>query len=465
MRKSILNFLNIRIIYFTFILIFFIYYLILYIYYYKAIIGYSDTAFQFFYILQYKKFALFHLRYIAIFPQLFAYITSHLSLDINFVMKAHVVNIVLLYVFYYIILAFVLKKKYVALLILMLPSFMQHFSFYYPIHELMYGFGFFILPITYIYFNIENLSIKTSFVLAFVSFVFFIFIHPLYNIIGVILFSVFILIKNKYYKNWLIFVLIGLFLFFIKIKLLSGYEKNHLNNFSLESLNWQSIEKSYLTYFLKDTLNQRWYILSYFLLIIVFFLTYRRQFLYIICFIGVFIAIFLLTYIYLPNGGSLAYMEAYLLPIFATVIFLFFLYLEENYKKNAILLSILIIPFCVFGLFRNKSEKLYINRAKFIENICNLNNGDCFLIASKKETDAIFLVGWAVPFESLLLSSANGKSKTIYLSSNIKELANSKDTTKMLGTSWFDIKFSELNPAYFYVQPQAYQLIDKKILH
>jgi hypothetical protein len=58
------------------------------------------------------------------------------------------------------------------------------------------------------------------------------------------------------------------------------------------------------------------------------------------------------------------------------------------------------------------------------------------------------------------LSTANGKSKTMYLNSELKDVNSIKDTTLMIGTDWYVQKFSELNPKYFYIQPQAYQIIE-----
>jgi hypothetical protein len=446
--------------YFSLFLLFFIYFFSLYIHYNKAIISYSDTAFQFFYILQNEKFALFHLRFIAVFSQFFAYIGSQLSLDINLVMKAHLVNIVLLYLCCFLFFAFVLKRKYLALLILMLPSFMQHFSFYYPIHELMYGFCFFIIPISYIYFNVEKLSYKQNTLLAIASFLFCIFIHPFYNIIGILLLVVFIIFKKTQYKKWLVYILIGICILLLKIKLLSGHEKGHVNNFDFSIINWQKINSSYLTYFLKDTLNNRFYFLKYFYFISIIFLLVKKEYRIIFSSVLLFICIYLFVYLFLPNGYTLAYMEAYFLPLFASILFVFFLYLEEKFSRYSIVFSIIILPFCIFGLFRNKSERLYINRAKFIEKKCDENKHQCLFIQPNKHIEETLLVGWALPFESLILSTANGKSKTMYLNSELKDVNSIKDTTLMIGTDWYVQKFSELNPKYFYIQPQAYQIIE-----
>jgi hypothetical protein len=93
---------------------------------------------------------------------------------------------------------------------------MQHFSFYYPIHELMYGFCFFIIPISYIYFNVEKLSYKQNTLLAIASFLFCIFIHPFYNIIGILLLVVFIIFKKTQYKKWLVYILIGICILLIQ---------------------------------------------------------------------------------------------------------------------------------------------------------------------------------------------------------------------------------------------------------
>lgn len=450
----------IKILYAILVLTFFTYYLLLYIHYYKSIIGYSDTAFQFFHILQNGEFALFHFRYIAILSQVFAYIGSHLPLDINIVMKAHTANVVLLYALCFSLIAFVFKKKYLALLILMLPSFMQHFSFYYPIHELMYGYCFFMLPITYIYFNIEKFSNKKTILISLITFIFYIFIHPFFNIIGIILFSILLLMKDKYHKKWLIIIAIGICMLFLKIKILSGHEKNHVDNFNFSLLTFQKIKQSYLTYFLKDSLNNRLYLLKYFFISGLVFLLIMRKIRLIILIIIIFISTYIFTYIFLPNGYTIAYMEAYFIPTFASMLFLFFIYLETKFSKYGIVFSIIIIPFCIFGLFRNKSEKLYHNRAKFIENTCRQNKQQCLFLNPNKDIEEILLVGWALPFESLLLSSADGKSKTIYLNSEFRDFNSLKDTTVMLGTDWTSLKLSDLNPKYFHIKPQAYQLIE-----
>jgi len=445
--------------------LFFAWYLPMSVYYFKARITYGDTGFYLFKMIQKEGFNIESNRAVSIISQWIPVLLIKLSAPLNVVMIGYSLNFALIYFAAYLIIKYLFKSHFLALAALLSSHLFLHYGYYYPT-EMIFSTCYIVLIAAFFTYNLNKkthyYSIATTYGIGILLLIGISFIHPFYYIvIGAVLLCLYLLDQNKIYLH---FVLVSAVLFVLKIIFFkSGYEAGKLSGIDLKVLTWKSVDQSYLTRFWRESFSNHFYIAKFFFYTFIIYLFYKRKWLLAIALPSGYFVLYLFVYMSIPNGESLGYMECYLaaISVFPLIIFLYYAekYLQ-NYK-NAITIFVFVVS--LLGLYRIKSEKMYKNRVKYLEAILSYgrehNMAKIFINTSDMKHEKI-MVGWALPYETLLLSTINGKTQTIYENLNYKlEDINKKQV--FLGAHWekpmYDLK---LNQKYFELDSSLYQPVN-----
>lgn len=157
-------------------------------------------------------------------------------------------------------------------------------------------------------------------------------------------------------------------------------------------------------------------------------------------------------------------MECYLAAISVFPLIIFLVYAEKNLQDYRNLFTVFVFVISLFGLYRIKSEKTYKNRVKYLESILeyskNKNIAKIFIEDSQIKHDKI-LVGWALPYETLLLSTLNGKTQTIFVNSNQFILDSINNKNIFFGLQWEQPIYNiTLNKKYFNLDSTVYYQVN-----
>jgi hypothetical protein len=288
-------------------------------------------------------------------------------------------------------------------------------------------------------------------------------IHPLYFVImGVILWCLFLV---DYNKRFLFFIGLCIILFTIKMVFFkSGYESGKLSSIDLKTFTWTAIDNSYLTFFWKQSFSERYYIAKISFFIFILYLLWERKWLLAFTLPLAYIFLYLIVYLSIPNGESLGYMECYIvaISIFPLVIFLF--YLEKKWAFKYSVFSVICFVISIVGLTRMANEPIYKDRVKYLEAIFahgRTNNISKFYIEDAEIKHEKILVGWALPYETLILSTVSGKTQTIFDNNGQYKLEDINKPTLFLGVPWESPIYNlELNKKYFQLDTSSYVRIN-----
>ena len=440
--------------------LFFVYYFSLSIHYYQQRLFYSDNAYLLYRILQGKSFAIFHHRWIGLFTQWLPVIGIKLHCSMSTISIAYSISLALIYYAVFTWIYYGWKQKTYALSILILLGLLQHFAFYWQVSEINTGMPVFLVLI---WLTKESVNTKNKVKLSLTSSLcalLILFIHPILSIVWVACLGLlFIYFKDK---NYLIALIIAVFILILKITFLSGFESSKIHPLDIASYKWETIKSSYLYYSFKEMLQHQFKIFMLLYLVFLLGILYRRKFILAISTIINFIFFFLLIYYYLPNGAIVDYMETYFIVMMIPILILMLLELDklkEDYKRIA---TALIIGLCIYGLFKTKSEKLYKNRLVYLEFLLQKTESLSY-IENGGLQDNVVMLAWAMPYETLLKSTADGQSKSVYYNEHQLKISEIQDTSVFLGADWEQyIVLNKLNPKYFKVKPAKYLQISGK---
>ncbi len=231
--------------------IFFGIYIFMSIYFYKSRITYGDTAYYLFKIIQTENFNIESYRGISVLSQWIPLILIKVNAPLKAVMIGYSLNFSLTYFMFFLITKYLLKSTFMSWGIILSATIFLHYGYYYPT-EMIFSSSIIILIATYISmidrrtdYNINPIVYYLS---SFILLLSILLIHPFYYLVmGAILLSFCFIYKQKIY---IYFIILCCIIFLIKMYFFkSGYEASKLSSIDLNNFNWDTINKSYLTFF------------------------------------------------------------------------------------------------------------------------------------------------------------------------------------------------------------------------
>ena len=438
--------------------LYFVFYFLLCIIYYKERLIYTDNSYFLFRIVNDESFAIFHLRWVGILTQWIPLLMVKLSIPLKYVAIGFSLNLALVYYITYLVFRYYFRQPIYALIVIVLTSLLQYYAFYWQVSELNSTMPIFLIIVWFIFYKAIKYNIYLAILGTFSLCLCIIFIHPLLSILLIqILLGLCIYSKNK---KLLISVGIAILALLIKYKLLSGFESSKILDFNPELFKWSVIKSSYLYYAFKMFLSKQFYIATCIVLLFGLYLLFRKRFLLLAYYIISSVALYLLIYYYLPYGEIVAYMESYFILMYIPLLINLFLILQNDFLQYKNWIIIVFVLLGTKGLYNLNKERLFQDRLKYIAEITNHAN-DLGYIEKDKMNLAIVMTAWAMPFETLLLSTIQGHSKSVYYNEEDIDFMNEKDDHLFVSPDWVSTKrLEDLNPKYFKIQSQLYQKIE-----
>jgi hypothetical protein len=297
------------------------------------------------------------------------------------------------------------------------------------------------------------------------------FYHPLIFLPFYFLWAFFLLHRPKVFLNWRHFLLAVMMAGVLVIK--SKYFSNWYDSGKMSTF-WSNLEKYYPNYFdlpshvkfLKNCLYY-WYLFPLFLGIDSVFYLIRRQWLKLLLLLTACLGYVMLLHIGSPQSDHRFYVEVnYMaLSIFVMVPFLFDIAPGIRPSRLWLLFAgLVVLRLSTIALH----HRPFTARIEWIRQ--TMEEGErqhppssrFYLSASQAPMDTL-LMPWGIPYESLLISTYDGKdpvqSLFIHAEVNKFEEALSQDTTFVTEFKTYSIE--ELNPHYFPLKAGAYREVKK----
>lgn len=435
------------------------------LYYYKARITYGDTSYYLFKIIQNRGFNIESGRAVSVLSQWLPLLLIKCAAPLRAVMMAYSFNLALIYVCCFLCIRYWLKSYFLAWGALLCTHLNLHYGYYYPT-EMIFSSAIIILIVAFLTCNDRQperrMAGKRFWMVSILLLISILFIHPFYFVIlGLTLLCVYCIYPQKHY---LLFIALLFVLFLMKVTVWkSGYEAGKLAGFNVHVLSLKAIKVSYLTFFWKQSFSERLMFAKYLFFVFELLLLLNRRWMLALLLPFTYSFLYLLTYLSIPNGESLGYMECYMTATAVLPLSVFLVYAEKEWAAYRDSLTILFFLLSVLGFYRIKSEPLYKERVKYLAGILEegRKRNAVKLFAEEKDLrPENILVGWALPFETLLLSSEKGLSQTLFMNTPGYQLDKINREHLFLGVPWEKpASDSILDPIYFKLRAQPYQKV------
>jgi len=433
--------------------ILFLFYGFLCIHFYVERTTLTDNAFYLFKMVQTESFNVEHLRYGAVTTQWLVVLLIKIHASLKTILLAYSLNVYLQYLFIFCIIRFYLKESLMAWCVIAYMMTTIHYGYFYMACELVYG-GTWICLLLATINSIEknNANRKINYVLLLISIMFLFFTHAFLLVISSLILS--FLVIHNFSKLKAIIIGALILVFFIKLKFLTdGYESGKFTDLNKNIFIPQTINQSYFTYFFKQQINSVFVFVKVFWIIALVVLAIKQKWKFILSALLSLLGLYLVIYSLMPNGESLAYMDSYQSMWYLTGwIFLSYMisFYFEKYKQYYIAVLFLL---GLVGLYNINKGKIYTERIQYYTRIMqDATQKDCnkiFVNVEQIDMQKVLLT-WATPYETLLLSSLNGQSQTIFINGDVNfDIDKYNQPGKFLGVVWLLDKKTPLNSPYF----------------
>lgn len=427
------------------------------LFFFKERTCYADTPFQIFKLIHFGKFNFEAGRFSTFIVELLPLCFIKMDLSLKMVLLAFSLSYSLVYYLVFLLMVYVLNDKRSGLLLALTLMVCTRLSFFYMTTETIQGLAYSVLFFaSYRSDRVKNVLIKI--IVNALLIVLCLFAHPI-TFFTLLFTFIYTAIERRQWKPKTMLFSIALFfvLYFFKIKSIdtNSYEGSQFN--IAELLNW----RSYLVYSYNSTHFFSGHFLrmySYMVLVALFgvFDVFRSD-KWLASFCVLFYAAFgLVILINFKDGGAQVLMEKNFMPFafLSAVPFLQSIRPHNMVPKTVVLTAVLLIS--VTGIVHSRS----VITQWFEQEYALLGGEPKKIIDSKSLKVAGVTCNWAMPFETLMLSSLSGpaNSKTVYLREH--ELGGSIDLTSptlFLGPDFYQIwDTREFNKRYFNLPPTAY---------
>jgi hypothetical protein len=431
---------------------------ILSIYFFKERIIFSDTAFQFFKIVNFEKLNIEASRYGAILPQIPLLLAMKLGINLKWLTIIYSASFILLYYLIFVCCAHFLKNVSAGIAVLLVLIINISQSFFHPVTETHQSLVFIIL----IYAILQNSEFRNSLIqlilisglIIFTFFIHPVAVYPLVFVIGYVAIDKKQLRSVKPYALFLLVVLLAV------TKVLLTNENSYEGKFFSQFINSPSmifdLPKLASTAFFIKRLGGLYFWLGILEIILLIVLIQHKKYAKLFWQLtasGFFLAITLLTY---SQGDSDILMERAFMPLalFVAIPLLKETFEDQNHKIFKLAFLTLIIGLSLNRIYQQ--GKTFQKRTEFNQNL--LTQTAQFpnkkFIVEKREIDKHIITFWSHSFETLIMSTITKDipTQTIYPATSLEDLTQytTKPNSVFLGANfWLEWDIQNLNSKYF----------------
>ena len=440
---------------------FFFFILLLFsLYFYKERILFTDSAFQFFKIINFEKINIEASRYGAILPQLPILLLVKLGLKIKFLTIAFSSSFILLYYIVFVVIVHFLKNIEAGFAILLVLTACISQSFFHPATETHQSLVFTLLLYAILQFqNFRFPFIKTFLTILVMAVSFF--THPVALYTNVFIIG-YVAIDKKQLKSaspyFLLFIIGVMAVTKIMLTTADSYEGRFFAELFQSSATILNLPGTQSLKFFVARAGTLYLSVILLEVIIAAHFIRKKKYLKLIWALGIQFVFMLVTVITYNNGDATLMMERAFMPLalFAAILFMH----EIEYTKESIkfVKPTLLILIVLFGLIRIYNQgQSFKARTEFNQNLLKKTTrfSNRKFIIKKEELDNHILAFWSNSFETLILSAidVNVPTQTIFLANQTEKFekyTKQPGTQVFLGTDfWLEWSIESLNPKYF----------------
>ncbi len=420
--------------------------LILSLYFYRERIYFSDPAYQLFLLINDQRIEVMTNRWPSTIFRLLPFIGLKLGMSSATLAKLFSISFPLFHLISFCFCSLYLKEKSLSLLLLFVLVLLTNDSFYWCSSDLLQGITTSLLGLALLR---NTKSILPKYLISSFLMVAAVFFHPL------CLFPLFYILiddtleKTMYWKPQWVLGLVFASTWIIRNTFFSTwYDQAKSTEFwnNYHSLDWLSIPTHH-TFFTSE-LPVYYPTLILIALISIVVLIKQRSWIRLLLMAVSVLGFILLVHISNPRNTWMFYRESnyVCLVVFASYPFVKHLFESNTLKfKYKIFLPLLFL-FCIIRIgYRHApfTERVQLLREKSMESSCNK-----IKLEKQSTWDHIIKMEWAIPFESLLITSEHGTCKTIFYAKSDKDL-DIKQRTDVFLSPFKTLYTTDFNPSYF----------------
>ncbi len=440
----------------------------------------SDAAFYFFKIVNFEHFNTEHGRYSAFISQIPLLAGVKAGVNLNVLVYLYSLSFIFLFWLVYLLIRHGLKNPGAALALVMVISVGVTDSIYRPVSESTQGLVYTLILFSVLYYPFprtrpkwrDPLRITLSAVVIILCY----FAHPL-TIFPVLFIIGFFMIDRHEWKNYVPWILIMFTVILFSFRFLfltahtSSYEGGKLSGMQTISGNLPHFFELYSTKYLAKHLFSTYLVSTVLFVILNVYYLARKEFLKWILTMSFVLGFILIYNVDYYSGGSNIEMDKNLMVMNYLVFLPFAADVYQNRKLRPWLKGSFLILILVFAMItilaRQEPYKKRIRYYLQLNDVLQNQDGKKFYTSQENISPQVLFL-WAVPFESLIISSLDGPeySKTIYPFADIENLPSyiSDPRLFLCTTFWPRWQTGQLNERYFRLPEEPYRYLPGEVL-
>lgn len=435
----------------TAIFIFWLIYAALSFYFWKERNTYADNSYYLFNMLQKENFSFEHLRFIAAAWQWPTVLAVKLQLPLKAVMLSAVAGVYLWHLLLFIAIRVLSTEKWLSYIFLLFLIATIHDAFYYMQTELLNGCGLVLLLVAVV----RNVTISRPLQYGSIALILCLLIctHLFALLIVLMAMGIYFLLQPD--KQRFIYVLMTIIALALKMWVVKdGYDNNSMQVFDYRVITLRNLHSSFYAKAFQHYCRLYWPAIAF--MWIVWWIHPKKWWVTVAVVAGV-AGLYVLLVVYLRNGSFPTYIDLYTVTFFTFCWAVVGLLVTSDVMNRHRFMPLLLVMILLQSFVRLFSEDSYTKRVGWLDNSMQQPFSKMYLPLESAPA-GFQMDSWSVPYETLLLSSLKGESKTILMTEPKYPAADFlQDSTLFLGAGWRFGDTTTLHPAYFRLAPFRYQ--------
>lgn len=437
--------------------------------FFKERMLFIDPAYVTFKILNSKSFAISEHRYGAFITQMFPWVCAHLNVPLKATLMLYSSSFYLFYISVFYAIGKCFNQKKLAILFAFYLSLLVTDVYFWPNNEVHQSVGWMFLFLgLYNYSNTKDWEISLWLHLLLVISLFFSIISHILVVPPFAFLWMYLFLSNdkdrvkiKYFLIYSLLIagFIGLRYYLSQSSDYDGFKLKGIQEISLESIlsafnNNQSIS-------IKQLFYSNYWIFSLISLLGLLYGMYKKKYTKVLLTIAcgiIYFTLVVLTHQEEITDSNLWYFESQWMCLAIILSAPFVFELIGSLKKHQIVIALFVVIFSIKVIPLSKSLLKFNQRVHLLESLIDqsrLNGADKYYVIKSQNLESAFMLTWALPAESALLSSLNGEHKSIIIKP-VKAAHYVTPDTDIIHTTFGILSVDDVNNNYFSFSNDTY---------
>ncbi len=426
-------------------------YAFLSLYFYQERSTFADNSYYLTEIIQHQTFCIQYGRYFAVLTQWLPLLAVKWHLPLQQIMWAFTISPLVLHVVVFLLIRWLTTEKWISYIYLFSILLTAHDAFFYTNDEMNQAAGLLITLIAILRSNkITGIRKLTALLILIVTLHI---AHLFLLLVAAALLFLFYLEKRD--KTAIAgCIVVGILLLLRIVVFKSGRDGASIDSLSVHFITFKNAYTSAFAQFVSKEIIQ-FYLPSIALLALFFYINPVRR---IVGFATLFtlIVFYIVLFVFLRNGATDSYNDRYLAVLFLIGWSVLAMVIEDK-KMNQPYIIVICIFVVFFSFFKLITEKRYTQKIQYLKQLMRKKPTKQLFIYEKMP-EAIQGTYWSIPYETLLISSLDDETKTVFIQRQHYQIQQYlSDSTLFLGAEWTFGNPNTLDTTYFPLQPVVYQ--------